>query len=104
MLAWLPDLGRLYIGINEFNRIIPMSISNMSKLIHLSISINSFTGNVPKDLGNLTKLEDLELALNQLTSEYLAFEVGFLASLTNCKILRCLWINLIEFVLDVVFI
>ncbi|XP_019074158.2 probable LRR receptor-like serine/threonine-protein kinase At3g47570 [Vitis vinifera] len=95
--TWLPDLEGLFIAGNEFSGIIPMSISNMSKLTVLGLSANSFTGNVPKDLGNLTKLKVLDLAGNQLTDEHVASEVGFLTSLTNCKFLKNLWIGNIPF-------
>ncbi|KAL6333042.1 hypothetical protein AAG906_022710 [Vitis piasezkii] len=93
VLHLLPDLEGLFIGGNEFSGTIPVSISNMSKLIELHVVYNSFSGNVPKDLGNLTKLEVLNLAYNQLTDEHLASGVGFLTSLTNCKFLRKLWIG-----------
>ena len=88
--TWLQDLEELFIEYNEFSRTIPLSISNMSKLIKLDISANSFIGSVPKDLGNLRELEFLSIEINQLNDEHLASMVGFLTFLTNCKSLRTL--------------
>ena len=88
--TWLQDLEELFIEYNEFSRTIPLSISNMSKLIKLDISANSFIDSVPKDLGNLRELEFLNIEINQLNDEHLASMVGFLTFLTNCKSLRTL--------------
>ena len=89
----LPDLEGLYIGFNQCSGIIPLSISNMSKLTILDISGNFFTGYVPKDLGNLRRLQWLDLSGNQLNDEHPTSEIAFLTSLMKCNSLRNLWIS-----------
>ncbi|KAL6330441.1 hypothetical protein AAG906_040371 [Vitis piasezkii] len=87
------SLPSTFIGANEFSGKIPMSISNMSKLLFMDISNNYFIGNLPKDLGNMRRLQIINLSSNQLTNEQSDSELAFFTSLTNCISLRKLRIG-----------
>uniref|UniRef100_A0A5B7BAY1 non-specific serine/threonine protein kinase n=1 Tax=Davidia involucrata TaxID=16924 RepID=A0A5B7BAY1_DAVIN len=90
----MPNLEGLYLGINNLNGLILDSISNASKLTILDLANNMFTGSIPNSLGNFRLLEDLNLQVNNFTCESSSSpELSFLASLTNCKYLRTLWIS-----------
>ncbi|RVW98531.1 putative LRR receptor-like serine/threonine-protein kinase [Vitis vinifera] len=64
--TWLPDLEGLFIAGNEFSGIIPMSISNMSKLIKLDCIAQLLHWVIPTTLGRLKKLQRLHIAGNRL--------------------------------------
>ncbi|KAJ9153490.1 hypothetical protein P3X46_026921 [Hevea brasiliensis] len=90
---WLPNLKVLTLWENKLDGPIPSSISNASMLTMLALSWNSFSGVVPAALGNLRLLQSLAFKANFLTTESSTSEINFLASLTNCKYLKNLWIS-----------
>lgn len=84
----LPNLERLYLGINNLSGRIS-SITNASKLTILDMGSNSFSGFIPDTIGDsLRSLEVLSLSENHLRSS--TPDLSFLTSLTNCKHLRFL--------------
>ncbi|MCD7467054.1 hypothetical protein HAX54_004247 [Datura stramonium] len=85
----MPNLEGFYCGVNNLSGFMPVSISNSSKLRRLDLAGNSFTGPIPESLGNLD-LEVLNLGRNNFVSDS---TFSFLASLTNCRNLRVLWLS-----------
>ncbi|KAK8492781.1 hypothetical protein V6N12_011533 [Hibiscus sabdariffa] len=82
----LPNLEKLYLGLNYLVGPFPMSIPNASQLAILDISSNYISGFIPDTLGNLKSLEILNLEVNNLSSS----KMSFLSSLTNCRDLQVL--------------
>ncbi|PSS07999.1 Receptor kinase-like protein Xa21, processed [Actinidia chinensis var. chinensis] len=69
---------------------IPMSVSNATKIYHLSLSYNKFTGKVPP-LERLSDLEVVAIARDHLvTREADGDDLSFLYSLTNASNLNIL--------------
>ncbi|KAF2314369.1 hypothetical protein GH714_025741 [Hevea brasiliensis] len=87
------NLEELFLWENKLDGPIPSSISNASRLTTLHLSWNSFSGVVPAALGNLRLLHSLAFKANFPTTESSTSEINFLASLTNCKYLKNLWIS-----------
>lgn len=84
----LPNLERLYLGLNNFNGTISC-VTNASKLTILDMGDNSFSGFIPDTIGDsLRSLNILSLSGNYLRSS--SPDLSFLSSLTNCKHLRLL--------------
>ncbi|PIN07251.1 Serine/threonine protein kinase [Handroanthus impetiginosus] len=73
------------------NHINGNSISNASSLTILDLASNKLSGRIPNSLGELKFLDLLNLGANGFTSE--SSEMSFLTSLTNCRRLRCIWID-----------
>ncbi|KAJ9689518.1 hypothetical protein PVL29_014951 [Vitis rotundifolia] len=63
---WLPNLEELGLGKNKLSGVIPLYLSNCSKLVYLDLAVNLFTGEVPKNIGHLEQLRTLGLEENQL--------------------------------------
>ncbi|KAL3848773.1 hypothetical protein ACJIZ3_010655 [Penstemon smallii] len=83
----LPNLERLFLGINRFTGRIPDSISNLTNLKILDLANNSFSGHIPITLGNLHNLETLNLQVNQFTNDLSIPEQDFITPLTRCSYL-----------------
>ncbi|XP_071927858.1 probable LRR receptor-like serine/threonine-protein kinase At3g47570 isoform X1 [Coffea arabica] len=81
------NLEELYLHMNEFDGVIPASISNASQLTILTLSTNKFSGPIPNSLGNLRLLRLLDLFENHLTTETSSRELSFINYLTNCMYL-----------------
>lgn len=81
----LPNLGELYLGANNFDGVLPYSISNCSELTAIVLFVNKFTGPIPNSLGNLRSIQILNLETNNFTCESISPELRFLNSLTNCR-------------------
>ncbi|XP_071917885.1 receptor kinase-like protein Xa21 isoform X3 [Coffea arabica] len=74
---------------NQFFGPLPVSITNDSGLVILDIGTNALSGPVPMNMGDLKHLQRLDFSKNPLgTSD--STGLNFLASLTNCTILRIL--------------
>ncbi|XP_060182588.1 LRR receptor-like serine/threonine-protein kinase EFR [Lycium barbarum] len=86
----LPNIEGLYLGALNLFGIIPHTLSNCSKLIHLDLANNRLTGLISNCLGYLTHLEYLLLAGNYLRSDIM---LSFLPSLSNCRHLKLLDIS-----------
>ncbi|XP_027111968.2 uncharacterized protein [Coffea arabica] len=86
----LINLAMLVLFSNEFDGVIPTSISNASKLTFLELAGNRFSGPIPNSLGNLRLLRYLDLHDNHLTTEPSSRELSFISYLTNCKYLKIL--------------
>ncbi|KAL8041012.1 hypothetical protein ABFX02_10G137200 [Erythranthe guttata] len=84
----LPNLEGIYLADNQLQGEIPRAITNASKLKEIELSHNSFVGSVPNDFGNLRELVFLNLAANHLTTRNQ--ELGFLNSLSECRMLQFL--------------
>jgi len=61
----LPRIREFTNGNNRFTGSLPLSLTNLSRLQHLSIISNSFTGVLPSELGRLQNLEVFYLADNK---------------------------------------
>ncbi|KAK4487007.1 hypothetical protein RD792_006322 [Penstemon davidsonii] len=83
----LPNLERLFLGINRFTGRIPNSISNLTNLKILDLANNSFSGHIPITLGNLHNIESLNLQANQFTNDLSTPEQDFITPLTRCRYL-----------------
>ncbi|CDP08220.1 unnamed protein product [Coffea canephora] len=70
---------------NNLGGVIPVSISNCSKLTVLELQVNRFTGSIPDVLGEVRLLQFLALYGNNLTSDPTSMELSFITSLTKCK-------------------
>ncbi|XP_059638687.1 receptor kinase-like protein Xa21 [Cornus florida] len=88
----LPNLKEWYLDGNNLDGIIPHSISNLSKLIHLDLALNNFSHSLPNSLGNLELLELLNLEGNNFIGESSNAELSLITALTKCRRLRKLWI------------
>lgn len=88
----LLNLEMLYLTNNSFTGSVPSYINNASKLSVVDIGINSFTGIVP-GFGNLRLLRRLVIPMNNLSGESPDQELGFLASLQNCRHLELLEVS-----------
>ncbi|KAJ8617370.1 hypothetical protein MRB53_013556 [Persea americana] len=91
-----PNLGELYIGVNRFTGLIPVSLGNASKLFNLDLSSNYFTGSMPMNLGRLKGLVWLSAFENQLVNEKNE-EFTCITSLTNCSGLQHLSLSKNQF-------
>lgn len=89
----LPNLEELYIGNNSFSGVIPLSISNCSKLTYIDLGLNRFSGTIPNSLGDLRYLKHLRLFGNNLMSEPSSSELSIITSLTNCRFLEVISID-----------
>ncbi|CAO2149626.1 unnamed protein product [Urochloa humidicola] len=112
---WLAQLSKLIIlvlGDNSLVGTIPSVLGNLTMLQGLNIGRCNLTGQIPSFIGNLSNLDVLDLTRNQLTGavlsstlgnlrslEYLSVmynqlegNLGFLASLGNCRQLEKLLI------------
>ncbi|XP_027185098.1 receptor kinase-like protein Xa21 [Coffea eugenioides] len=89
----LPNLEELYLDINSFSGVLPISISNSSNLRLIEFGGNKFTGPIPASLGDLRFLEKLKLTNNLLVSDSSSPELSFITSLTNCKNLTYLLLS-----------
>ncbi|KAH9778842.1 hypothetical protein WN944_014212 [Citrus x changshan-huyou] len=90
----LPNLEFLTLSGNNLIGTIPNSITNASKLIGLDLSSNLFSGHIPHTFGNLRFLRFLNLMFNSLTTESSPSDQwSFLSSLTNCRSLTELALN-----------
>ncbi|XP_027170529.1 probable LRR receptor-like serine/threonine-protein kinase At3g47570 [Coffea eugenioides] len=78
---------------NEFDGVIPASISNASKLTTSELGENRFSGPIPSSLGNLRLLAWLVLSANYFTADPSARELSFISYLANCKHLKLLGFN-----------
>ncbi|PIN24399.1 Serine/threonine protein kinase [Handroanthus impetiginosus] len=87
----LPSLREIFLAQNYLTGPIPDSISNASSLTILDLALNKLLGRIPNSLGELKFLDLLNLGANGFTSE--SSEMSFLTSLTNCRRLRCIWID-----------
>ncbi|PIA40895.1 hypothetical protein AQUCO_02400156v1, partial [Aquilegia coerulea] len=65
----LPNLKEIYFGGNKFSGLIPVSLSNATRLEVIDIGYNAFTGSVPRELGKLQALQFLVSDFNQLGTE-----------------------------------
>ncbi|CDP11283.1 unnamed protein product [Coffea canephora] len=86
----LPNLEYLYLDINYLSGALPSSISNSSNLRHIEFGGNKFTGPIPTSMGDLRFLELLDLGGNLLVSDSSSPELTFITSLTKCKYLAAL--------------
>nr|XP_048330685.1 probable LRR receptor-like serine/threonine-protein kinase At3g47570 [Ziziphus jujuba var. spinosa] len=88
----LPNIEVFLVAANNFSGSIPISFSNASNLWRLELSRNKFSGGVPPIFKNLKKLTWLRIDINDLgTGE--ANDLSFIDSLTNCSILRVLYLD-----------
>ncbi|KAF8083123.1 hypothetical protein N665_0791s0020 [Sinapis alba] len=83
----LPNLRRLYVGINYLTGAIPATIDNISTLETLAMESNGLTGGIPPSLGKLWNLRVLSLLSNHLGSQSYG-DLDFLGALTNCTQLQ----------------
>ncbi|XVE53071.1 hypothetical protein DITRI_Ditri02bG0175000 [Diplodiscus trichospermus] len=80
MFEKLPNLQRLYLGMNQLSGRIPASLFKCKELSELSFPYNHFEGNLPPEIGNLTKLNILHAAANHLKGK-IPPEIGNLHNL-----------------------
>ncbi|CAN6703335.1 unnamed protein product [Malus baccata var. baccata] len=86
----IPNLEKIYIGINKLSGVIPNFISNASKLNVVDITDNSFSGFIPNKLCALAKLEYLGLYQNNLKVDTSTPEVNIFSCLGNLRNLQVL--------------
>ncbi|XP_061951850.1 putative receptor-like protein kinase At3g47110 [Populus nigra] len=87
-----PHLQWLALWQNQFSGPIPGSLSNASELEIVSFTYNSLTGKIPDIFGKLHHLSRLHFGSNNLGAGG-DDEMAFLASLTNCSMLKVVSIN-----------
>ncbi|KAJ8617740.1 hypothetical protein MRB53_013926 [Persea americana] len=92
----LSNLEGLYVGGNRLTGPIPVSLGNASRLVLISFPWNYFSGSLPMNLGMLKGLENLAVQDNQRASEN-EEEFTFIASLTNCSVLKHLDLSYNQF-------
>jgi LRR receptor-like serine/threonine-protein kinase FLS2 len=85
----VPNLQKLYLGINKLSGVIPKSISNASQITLLDLGDNLLYGFIPSTLCALTNLWWLSLFQNNLTVDISNPEANILSCLAN---LRNLWL------------
>ncbi|KAI6707343.1 hypothetical protein NL676_010305 [Syzygium grande] len=85
----LPNLQTLVLGDNQFNGLIPDSLSNATNLAAIDIPGNNFSGRVPASFRGLQNLSWLNLGFNFLGSGSTG-GLSFLADLANCSNLEML--------------
>ncbi|XP_060670989.1 putative receptor-like protein kinase At3g47110 [Ziziphus jujuba] len=88
----LPNTEVFLVAANNFSGSIPISFSNASNLWRLELSRNKFSGGVPPIFKNLKKLTWLRIDINDLGTGK-ANDLSFIDSLTNCSILRVLYLD-----------
>nr|XP_028954856.1 probable LRR receptor-like serine/threonine-protein kinase At3g47570 [Malus domestica] len=86
----IPNLQKIYLGINKLSGVIPNFISNASKLNVVDITDNSFSGFIPNKLCALAKLEYLGLYQNNLKVDTSTPEVNIFSCLGNLRNLQVL--------------
>jgi len=87
-----PHLQWLALWQNQFSGPIPGSLTNASELQIVSFTYNSLTGKIPDIFGKLHHLSGLHFGSNNLGTGG-DDEMAFLASLTNCSMLKVVSIN-----------
>ncbi|XP_056160627.1 putative receptor-like protein kinase At3g47110 [Syzygium oleosum] len=85
----LPNLQILYLAGNQFNGLIPDSLSNATNIAAIDMPSNNFSGRVPASFGGLQNLSWLNLEYNFLGSGSTG-GLSFLADLANCSNLEML--------------
>lgn len=65
VLGKLINLEKLYLKLNHFFGLLPISFLQLQNLQTLDLSFNRFEGPIPEILGHLKNLRDLELSNNQ---------------------------------------
>ncbi|KAK3439102.1 hypothetical protein EUGRSUZ_C03740, partial [Eucalyptus grandis] len=75
----LPNLEGLYLSRNGFGGNIPYD--------------NQLSGPINTGLGNLKNLEIIDIGLNKLIGETYSSELSFLSALSNCPLLRVMWLE-----------
>ncbi|CDP10862.1 unnamed protein product [Coffea canephora] len=83
----LPNLEKLYVGVNKFYGKFPTSVTNASGLEILDLSTNKFEGQVPANLGDLTNLHRLNLEDNLFGSNSTR-DLDFLKNLVDFVVSR----------------
>ncbi|GAY33985.1 hypothetical protein CUMW_009100 [Citrus unshiu] len=91
---YLPNLENLFLWKNNLSGIIPDSICNASEVTILELSSNLFSGLVPNTFGNCGQLQILNLKDNHLTTGSSVKGQSFYFSLTNCRHLRVLGLEI----------
>ncbi|KAL5699414.1 non-specific serine/threonine protein kinase [Ranunculus cassubicifolius] len=85
-------IREIYFAGNKFTGLIPISLSNATRLETISFDQNQFTGSIPTDLGRLQNLTSVWFNANQLGTEG-GDDMRFITSLTNCSNLESLDIS-----------
>nr|XP_048329113.1 probable LRR receptor-like serine/threonine-protein kinase At3g47570 [Ziziphus jujuba var. spinosa] len=89
----LPNIQVFLVALNNFSGPIPISFSNASNLNILDLSANKFSGGVPDIFKNLKKFTWLNIFNNYLLGRGEANDLNFIDSLTNCSILRKVYLD-----------
>ncbi|KAD5962079.1 hypothetical protein E3N88_13552 [Mikania micrantha] len=89
MGATLPRLVRLQLSDNQLTGILPLSISNCSRLGFIEMSENQFNGKLMIDFAKLKDIYQITLVGNPFGSGE-ADEMKFIDSLKNCSKLKIL--------------
>ncbi|KAK3439117.1 hypothetical protein EUGRSUZ_C03760 [Eucalyptus grandis] len=62
-----PNIQMLSLHQNQFDGLLPETLTQCKELIILRLSYNRFQGSIPRDIGSLQKLQKLSFAANNLT-------------------------------------
>jgi Leucine-rich repeat (LRR) protein len=92
----LPNLQRFYGGVNSFTGLIPVSLSNASRLYKLDFGENGLTGMMPQNLASLRGLVYLRFNENRLGNGKVG-DLNFLNCLAKCTSLEVLTLDFNQF-------